>query len=203
MKYETIREPWTYERNPTYGAAQDWALACLGPATGIRRVLIVGSPPAEVVAFQRAGWDVTWVDCRRPPVLPGVESVHGDACDLPVTWTDRFEAVSTTCVWCHVGMGRYGDQVRPNACQTFLAELRRVCRGTLAAMVGPVARTEEERMEHRISTPKGVETLLRQTGWRVQAMRVWSELERNWVEEVEIMPRAMEPPAEYLVVSAK
>ena len=136
----TPDEPWTprRERAHWYNVSADFALRTLGPGAGA--CLAIGSPLVEASELADAGWDVTYLDVRSPPALDSrLKFVQHDATALPFA-DESFDAVSTTCVLCHAGMGRYGDAVLEDADEKVLAEIARVLKpGGLAAVTfGPV-----------------------------------------------------------------
>lgn len=104
----TPDEPFTLERpvgTHLYGAACDLALYWLGEGCG-RRCLVVGSPPFEAVALHATGWRTLLTDVRRPETVH-VDFVAGDAVALPFP-DGSFDALSSTCCLCHVGLGGTG-----------------------------------------------------------------------------------------------
>ena len=155
----TVDEGWMLRPvSPSnhYTAAVDFALRTLGPGSG-RRCLVIGSPLFEAWALQSTGWNVMYLDVRRPPLAAG-KQVLGDAIQLPFA-SQSFDAVSTTCVLCHVGLGRYGDAVESNGDDLALGEIARVMRvkALAAIMFGPshpgIAVTYVLGSTHRIYSP--------------------------------------------------
>ncbi len=133
-------EPWALRPGdlPWYGAAAEFAVEALGPGQG-RRCLVIGSPIFEAQALAELGWRITFVDIRRPPPTCPGEIWIADVMDLPFA-DSCYDAVSSTCVLCHVGIGRYGDPVAgPGADRRALAEIARVMKpgATAAIMFGP------------------------------------------------------------------
>lgn len=179
MSTYTPEESWTFSPAPDsmYAVAQGWALTQLGPGAH-QPLLVIGSPPAEVALLRDAGWAVTWLDWRPAPFIAGVERVQGDACALPGDWTNAFAACSSTCVWCHVGLGRYGDPVQPDAEAAFLWQVRRVVRpeGRFVAMVGPMGEfASVDGTRHRLTTLPHVLSEAELAGWHVTAWETWAE----------------------------
>lgn len=136
----TPNEPWT-DRRPMahwYNASADFALRLLRPVEG--QCLVIGSPLFEATELADAGWDVTYLDVRKPLHLDSrISFVQHDACSLP--FPDAcFDAISTSCVLCHAGMGRYGDPVIEDGDELILGEIKRVLkpRGLAAVTFGPV-----------------------------------------------------------------
>lgn len=135
---DTTGEDW-WREGPChwYDAAVGFAVAKLGHGGSRRTCLVIGSPIPEVRALRAEGWRTTHVDVRRPPEEAGPFTV-GDAMALPFG-DESFDAVSSTCVMCHVGLGRYGDPERPNGDMDMMREIARVLKpgGLAAVMVGP------------------------------------------------------------------
>jgi SAM-dependent methyltransferase len=135
--FRTLDEPWYTSRKSdqtAYTLGADFALEHLqGPGS----CLVIGSPLFEALELRAAGWSVSYVDVREPPVDVGW--VRGDARELPFD-DMSFDAVSTNCVICHVGLGRYGDDLDEHGDDQMLTEIRRVLKpGGLAAVgFGPV-----------------------------------------------------------------
>ena len=86
---------------------------------------------------------VTYLDVRRPP-HEFVDFIQADATDMPIE-DESFDAVSSTCVLCHAGLGRYGDPLVEDGDLRMMKEISRVLKpGGLAALTfGPVAEIEE------------------------------------------------------------
>ena len=116
----------------------DFALHGIGPGPG--RLLMVGSPLFELIEFSQAGWEVTFVDVRKPPQMEGFLLVQADA-SRSAFEPESFAAASTTCVLCHAGMGRYGDPIMAEADVLILKNIARALKpGARAAVTfGPVA----------------------------------------------------------------
>lgn len=181
--HRTPDEPWTIERGEPqwYGAGCDYALEALGDGPG--KALVVGSPIFEVYELQRAKWDVTFLDCRQPPVN-GFRYLLADACDTGLE-DGTFDAVSSTCVLCHVGMGRYGDNVVRNGDEKMLAEIARVLKpgGAACLMFGPVMNAIAPLSVgalHRVYTVQEVLRLGDQAGLQVEQVRVWDGRNLAW-----------------------
>lgn len=177
--YTTPDEAWTFEPAPgsMYAVAQGWALTQLGRGDG-QPLLVVGSPPAEVALLRDVAWAVTWLDWRPAPFVADVGRVQGDACALPGDWTGAFAAASSTCVWCHVGLGRYGDPVQPDGEAAFLREVRRVVRpgGRFVAMVGPMGdQAHLVGTRHRVTTLGHALSEAELAGWALERWTTWEE----------------------------
>lgn len=175
----TPNESWTFSPAPAsmYAVAQGWAVQQLGPGAH-QPLLVIGSPPSEVARLRDAGWAVTWLDWRPAPLVTGVERVQGDACALPGDWTNAFAAASSTCVWCHVGLGRYGDPVHADGEAAFLREVRRAVRpgGRFVAMVGPMGETPGvDGTRHRVTTLAHALSEAELAGWTLAQWETWEE----------------------------
>ena len=132
--YRTPDERWYTERNADnapYNMGADFALESLGAGAG--RCLVIGSPLFEAQELRAAGWDVTYLDVRQPPVEIGW--IPGDATRMPFP-DAHFDAVSTNCVLCHAGLGRYGDRLDEQGDERMLAEIHRVLKPGALAVVG-------------------------------------------------------------------
>ena len=162
-----------------YRAAIEYASEQLGSGGG-RSLLVLGSPPAEANALEALGWQVTLVDWR---IMRHPRWVQGDA--MALTFGDAtFDAVSSTCVLCHVGLGRYGDPVAEHGPSRMLAEIDRVLKpgGRVVLMPGPVVTGTAITMGtvHRVTT---LETMadLTATWFRTIGRRVFQAERRTWL----------------------
>ncbi len=140
-------EPWAFGVNdiPWYAAALGFVQQHLGQGFG-RRCLTVGSPLFEVRAMSEAGWRTTFLDARDPPSDPGAACVvKGDCTAMPFP-SDFFDSLTSTCVLCHVGIGRYGDPTMEDGDRRALAEFSRVLKpgGRAAVMLGPCVPSLQE-----------------------------------------------------------
>lgn len=179
----TPNEPWTTEApaNHHYTAAAEFAVKSLGNACG--QCLVVGSPPFEATALASVGWTVTLVDVRQPPY--GGRVVVADASRLPFP-DNHFDAVSSTCVLCHVGLGRYGDRLTENGDVVALREMARVTRpgGRLAIMVGPTVPRLSRRLilgsTHRLYRTSDAAYLASLAQLTLGKARVWQD---GWLDE--------------------
>lgn len=136
----TPDEPWTDRRSRAhwYNASADFALRGLGDGPG--RCLVIGSPLFEASELADAGWAVTYLDVRKPTVMDArLWFVQHDATAMPFA-DASFDAVSTSCVLCHAGMGRYDDPLVEDGDELILAEIARVLKrsGLAAVTFGPV-----------------------------------------------------------------
>lgn len=197
----TPAEGWTLDAEPgsTYQQAAAWVLAHLAPAGAA--CLVVGSPPGEARALAAQGWAVTYLDWRTPPPLPGVTAVQGDAAALPFP-AAAFDAIASTCVWCHVGLGRYGDPCRPGARATMLAEAARVLRpgGVWVGMPGPVAAgpPTDVGTVHHVTTPAAFAAAAAAAGFQPPTLRVWHEGLGQWQAATAPLPPLARIPVAYL-----
>src|SRR3990167_5243454 len=173
----TPDEPWSIALKPghQYEAAAAYVHQILGRGFG-RSVLVIGSPPAEAYMLADDGWEVTYLDWRRPPIMPGITVRVGNALSMPFE-RGRFPALTSTCVLCHVGMGRYGDPVDEDGESRMLAECRRVMRpdGLAALMVGPVYAGPPVVVGniHRVTTTNELAELAAARGWAVEETALW------------------------------
>jgi SAM-dependent methyltransferase len=164
---DTANEAWDDGKQSWYAAALDFAAKSLGPGDNRRECLIIGSPMPEVQHIAGMGWRVTYVDVRKPPA----DLDHFVECDATrLMFPDEsVDAVSSTCVLCHAGLGRYGDPVKPNGDLLMLREIARVLKpgGSAAIMVGPTIAGHEMKSSvvygnvHRIYRPEDVASMLR------------------------------------------
>lgn len=98
--------------------------------------------------------------------------------------SDSFDAVSTTCVLAHIGLGRYGDQLTGSD-EFAMGEIHRVLKpsGKAAVTFGNVTEGDETiRIGtcHRIYTPKSARQLASQ--FEIEKESVWNSgdtLEEN------------------------
>jgi len=167
----TPDEPWYADRaaaereGHVYAVFADFALETLGAGAG-RSCLVIGSPLFEALELHEAGWAVTYLDIRKPPLA--LRWVEGDATAMPFGGA-RFDAVSSNCVLCHVGLGRYGDAKTQNGDFAMLHEIARVLRpgGTVAITVGPAAdcgHTRRMGTIHRVYVPADVFAMVAAAG---------------------------------------
>lgn len=184
----TPDEPWTLVRDPThhYANQADFAMERL-PITGDGRCLVVGSPLFEVTELIGRGWDVTYVDVRVPPSLPGFGWTFciGDAATLEFE-PESFDAASSTCVLCHAGMGRYTDPKLEDADTRILANIcRALKRGARAAItfgpVAPMSGVLRIGNTHRIYTPEEARKMT--TGFHILEERILDADSLEWTNE--------------------
>lgn len=188
----TPKEPFTVEppsdEHP-YNAALEFVVSRLGPGGG-RQCLAVGSPPFEVRALKSAGWDTTLVDIRQPPDQ-GLRWVQADASRLPFR-SSAFDSLSSTCCYCHVGMGRYNDPRYPDGDRRGLSEAVRVLKpGARAAiMLGPSIPTAQETWDlgivHRIYNLAGAVERIEKAGFKTLEVGFWHAEKKVWLSPAEV-----------------
>ena len=178
----TPNEEITYQvrDHHPYQAAIHYATEHLGEGDG-RTVLVVGSPPAEADALHALNWKVTLLDWR-PANHPAW--VQGDAMHMPFD-AASFYAVTSTCVLCHVGLGRYGDPVEEHGDSKMLAEIDRVLApgGRACLMPGPVITGEAAVIGgsvHRVTTLEAMAELTA-TWFRTVGRKVFQASSRGWM----------------------
>ena len=179
----TPDEPWYIRRElgHWYEGAAEFASEVL--ASGNGRCLVIGSPMFEAEELQRLGWEVTYLDVRASRFA---NSVRADAAKNIPFDDGYFDAVSSTCVLCHAGLGRYGDERMQNADALILAEMFRVLkRGRISAVTfGPVAAIAEPVVEigtmHRVYSEGHAHALAVQAGFTVKQSRVWDTRGSRW-----------------------
>src|SRR3990167_4197791 len=160
----TPDEPW-HPATGTYAIAKDWALAMLGSGRG-RTCLVIGSPLDEARALYEHGWKIEYSDWRLPPLpLHDMKIYREDVCAMGAP-DASVDAIRSTCVLCHVGMGRYGDPVREDAPFTMLKECARVLKpgGHLVMMAGPVEEIPAILPQHRVTSVWEMKMLCAQNG---------------------------------------
>jgi SAM-dependent methyltransferase len=182
----TPLEGWTLERplsrRKTYAIAADFAVEYLGSGNG-RNCLVIGSPIYEASLLGAHGWDVTFMDVRDPPRHQISKFIQSDASKMPLS-SDSFDAISTTCVLSHIGLGRYGDPLTGSD-ELAMGEMHRVLKpsGKAAVTFGNVTDGDETiRIGtcHRIYTAKSARLLAAQ--FEIEKESVWNSgdtLEEN------------------------
>lgn len=182
----TPSEPWTYERNihSWYGNQADFALDGIGEGNG--ECLVIGSPLFEAADFADKGWKVTYLDVRVPRLIPrDFNFVQGDARKLEFK-NESFDAVSSTCVLCHAGMGRYAEEVDAEGDIKILNEISRVLKkGCKAAITfGPVnERKYPARVGnvHRVYTMPFAEKMIKDARLKVMNFGILDIMEMKWI----------------------
>ena len=188
----TPDEVWQLERlaGHHYAAAADFALEHLN---GSGSCLVAGSPLFE--AYELASrYEITYVDFREPPVN-GFRFVQADACAMPLE-DASFDALSSTCLLCHIGLGRYGDPERLAGDQVALKEFWRVLKpGALAAVtLGPVAdinQSQQVGSAHRVYTFEHAQRIVEHAGFTILDTAVWDTRGERWrrpTERINIDP---------------
>lgn len=167
-----------------YAAAADFSLRSLGDGPG--SCLVIGSAPFEKQELSEAGWSVTYLDWRNAPFV----DTHADACAMPFA-DASFDTVSSTCVLCHVGLGRYGDPHHEDAERKMLHEIWRVSKphAQVALTLGPVAAIEEPCIVgdsyHRAYTRQYARDIVLEVGFRILQEAVWDTRAQRWRREDE------------------
>lgn len=133
---DTANETWAMSDTAWYKTASDFAASKLINGKG-KWCLVIGSPIPELRKLEANGWDCVYTDCRQPPA--DVQRwFQADATALP-SGGAFYDAVSSTCVVCHAGLGRYGDPVKPNGDVAVMREIFRVLKpgGLAVVCFGP------------------------------------------------------------------
>lgn len=104
---------------------------------------------AHLLSFRK---DVTLIDIRPlEKTVPGLGFICADATNLEGIEDDSIESLSALCSLEHFGLGRYGDEIDPEACfKAFDAIQRKVMPGGMAYISVPVGREHVEFNAHRI-----------------------------------------------------
>ena len=188
----TADETFTADRpdgEHVYSAACDFAVSHLGPGNG-KQCLVVGSAPFEVYALESAGWRTSLLDIRCPQDFK-LNWIKGDAAAIPFP-DDSFDALSSTCCYCHVGLGRYNDPRYEDGDYVALMEAFRVLKsGTRAAvMLGPsiptVTDTHTLGIVHRVYSLSGAVNLLQKVGFRILESGIWEAMNKVWLDLDEV-----------------
>ena len=167
---DTRDERWAMGDSAWYGAASEFAERTLGKGHG-KRCLVIGSPVPEVKRLKKDGWHTLYVDVREPDQGVGHWFIL-DATALP-SWDNTYDAVSSTCVVCHAGLGRYGDPIKPNGDVLMMREIFRVLKpgGLAAIMLGPATPQMTQSVVygnvHRIYEPDEAHAMCRDVGFEV------------------------------------
>ena len=200
---KTVGEKWKGRvKGHWYDAACEFAVDHLGGGTG--ECLVIGSPLFEVGVIEMLGYEVTYVDVRDPPTkVPRFLKV--DATHL-LSPDNSFDAVSSTCVLCHAGLGRYGDKVNlEHGDEKMLSEIERVLKpgGKVSLMFGPVAdipKPLRHGTEHRIYTIHEVIRMISTTGLKRGKIRIWNTEKSDWRPPLEFPTQNTERP-DYICVA--
>lgn len=186
----TRREPWSV-LNPNsqtpgiYNAGTEFAKK-LGDGRG-RSCLVIGSPLFEVLELRALGFDVTYLDIRRPP-LEG-KFIVCDAAKIGLP-DESFDAVSSNCVLNHVGTERYGDEFNVNGDEVALAHIARILKkgGRAAITFGPCSGLEKLTrvgILHRVYTVNEVRRMVAKVGLEIEELKIWSDHFRRWLDDGE------------------
>jgi SAM-dependent methyltransferase len=186
----------------------EFAVMALGAGYG-RRCLVIGSPVFEVEELSRCGWDVTYLDIRVPPFkVP--ELIQGNVLAMPFK-AELFDAVSSTCVVCHAGLGRYGDPIMEDGDYKAMREIARVMKHKSVAVIqfGPCFPGLESPLtigrHHRIYSLQECENLSAGAGLTPVLRALWAD---RWLSVPEIEARVVsdskaEKELEYCYLSMK
>lgn len=181
----TPKEAWsTTNTVEHYRAARAFSLLHLGPGNNCP-CLVIGSPIYEAGRLAEEGWDITYLDVRKPP--EGFRFIQCDATDMRGVIADRaYDAISTSCVLCHAGMGRYGDPKVEDGDEKMMAEMFRVLvqDGKAAVMIGPVIDGDQPIVLgncHRIYTVAEARRMAEAAGFEIKECDVWSAERDRWL----------------------
>lgn len=183
----TPKEPWIKNRGKDH-----WYNASTKFARGVLKVfpagncLVIGSPLQEVEDLENQGWRITYLDIREP-MQPLKDFIQACATEIPFP-DGTFDAVSSACVVCHVGLGRYGDKVVENGDEKMLREISRVLKPNAPAVItyGPITgrpKPIRHGNTHRVYNVAEVKRLADQAGMMVQELRIWNNKTHEWVPE--------------------
>lgn len=185
----TVREKWKKRGGGHwYSGAEEFALEGLGEGRG-RSCLVIGSPLFELETIRKLGWETTYLDVRVPPLVQG-RFVRGDATGILLP-DESFEAVSSTCVVCHAGLGRYGDKEDlEHGDEKMLSEVHRVLKdgGVGVLMLGPVVKMGKMvrcGREHRLYTLAEAHRMILSAGFTIESEGIWSSKDRCWRKTLE------------------
>ena len=181
---QTPREQWhkSARGNHWYVPCAKFAKEKLGAGRG--SLLVIGSPIFEAKEHEAAGWEVTYLDVRQPPV-----QFHKviQACATQIPLPDQsFDAVTSNCVLTHAGLGRYGDPVVENGDELMLAEIARVMKPATGAALtfGPVVSGKPVQFGniHRIYTVEEAKRMCTKAGLHIKDTRIWGVVRNKWVD---------------------
>ena len=90
-------------------------------------------------------------------VIPGVEFIQADATELSALADNSVESISALCSLEHFGLGRYGDEIDPDACfKVMLAIKRVVCKEGNVYISVPIGREHLEFDAQRVFYAKTI-----------------------------------------------
>lgn len=98
------------------------------------------------------GQEVRLIDIRSfETKLPGVEFIHSDATCLDIIPDNSIMSLSALCSIEHFGLGRYGDEIDPEACfKCFSAMQKKICSEGYLYISLPVGKEHLEFNAHRV-----------------------------------------------------
>ncbi len=194
----TTGEPWwdgKEVRWSHYKAQEEYVANYLGYG-GLRHCLVIGSPMPEVERLFANRWNVFFLDIRKPADCK-VHSTIGDATDMHQQVADnRFDAISSTCVLCHAGLGRYGDPVKPNGDVLMMQEMFRVLRpgGVAVIQAGPsipwLQKSYVHGNIHRVYQPCEVAVMATKAGFEFVEMALW--VNGDWMSGSNVTPHVFD-----------
>lgn len=156
------------------------------------RLLDIGSPLAQTVAVASLPQvRVSMVDVRAVPeaALFPFPVMCASATALPYA-TNSLDVVTSSCVLCHVGDGRYDEEFCVDGDRRMLAEIRRVLvsGGCAVLIAGPVVRAPRPVVvynAHRIYTTAWLASAVTAAGFMVRDLSVYSAARGRFVAEAE------------------
>lgn len=117
---------------------------------------------AHLLSFRE---NITIVDIRPYPykISNSLNFIQDDATNLARFESGSVFSISALCSLEHFGLGRYGDQIDPNACfEAFDAIQRVLVEGGYAYISVPIGRERIEFNAHRIFCPRTIVTCFNQ-----------------------------------------
>lgn len=195
----TPNEKWCTRINSGYD--KSWydlctaeAVAYIGAPSETRtRLLVIGSPVVEVHRFGDLGWVPVYADVRKPPQIESLW-IKCDATDLSRFGDASFDAVSTTGVLTHVGLGRYGDAKVRGGDAIAVQGISRVLRagGRAALTFGAVIDAPEPIIwgtTHKIYTTEDAQRITREAGLRIENTRFYRPAWKRWLRDGEALSK--------------
>lgn len=138
---------------------QDLWAARLIIKSGVKRHLDIGSRLDGFIAhLLAAGLDVTMIDVRKfPGKIEQLHTIVDDATSLHQIPDESIESISALCSLEHFGLGRYGDQIDPEACFKCFANIqRKMKQGGRLYLSLPVGKERVEFNAHRVFYAKTI-----------------------------------------------